>query len=114
MLLDNERSLVAQHHLCNTTLPENAGADMPILRALSIATILLGTPLAAQDSRFAQTPAGKPQLLVDGKPFLVLGIQLNNSSGFPALLGDLAPAIARSHANIVMAPVGWESIEPEE
>jgi len=87
---------------------------MILLRTLSIATMLLGTPLAAQDSRFVPTPAGKPQLLVDGKPFLVLGVQLNNSSGFPAILDDLAPAIARSHANTVMAPIGWESLEPED
>ncbi|MDP1028424.1 DUF5597 domain-containing protein [Sphingomonas sp. KR1UV-12] len=79
--------------------------------------LLLGaaaSPLAAQDSRFVPTPAGKPALQVDGKPFLVLGIQLNNSSGFPTELRRLAPAIARSHANVVMAPIGWETIEPEE
>ena len=87
---------------------------MSIWRAVSIAAFWLGTPLAAQDSRFVSAPAGKPRLLVDGKPFLVMGIQLNNSSGFPAIFHDLAPAIARSHANTVMAPVGWESIEPEE
>jgi len=87
---------------------------MTILRTLSAASLLLAAPLAAQESRFASTPGGKPRLIVDGKPFLVMGIQLNNSSGFPAILHDLAPAIARTHANTVMAPVGWESIEPEE
>jgi len=78
------------------------------------AALAFASPLAAQDSRFVPTPGGKPRLVVDGKPFLVMGIQLNNSSGFPAILHDLAPAIRRSHANTVMAPVGWESIEPEE
>lgn len=60
------------------------------------------------------TPSGKPALEVDGRPFLMLGIQLNNSSGFASELHRLGPAIARSHANVVMAPLGWESIEPEE
>ena len=88
----------------------------PCTRMMAAALLLAGaaTPLAAQDSRFVATAAGKPALHVDGQPFLLLGIQLNNSSGFPAELRRLAPAIARSHANTVMAPVGWESVEPVE
>jgi hypothetical protein len=82
--------------------------------ALLLAGGVVATPLAAQDSRFVATAGSKPALRVDGLPFLVLGIQLNNSSGFPAEMRRLAPAIARSHANTVMAPVGWESVEPVE
>src|SRR5207237_10244781 len=78
------------------------------------ATLLLASPAAAQDSRFVHVEGGKPSLSIDGKPFLVLGIQLNNSSGFPAIFHRLAPAIRRSHANTIMAPIGWESIEPEQ
>ncbi|AIT08236.1 hypothetical protein MC45_13030 [Sphingomonas taxi] len=82
--------------------------------ALLLACGVVAAPLAAQDSRFVATDAGKLALHVDGQPFLLLGIQLNNSSGFPAELRRLAPAIRRSHANTVMAPIGWESVEPVE
>lgn len=71
-------------------------------------------PVQAQESRFVATVAGKPALRVDGQPFLVLAVQLNNSSGFPAEFRKLAPAIRRSNANVVMAPIGWESVEPVE
>jgi hypothetical protein len=84
---------------------------------LAGAALALGsTPIWAQRSRMTAAEAGeaKPSLRVDGAPYLLLGIQLNNSSGFPAEFRRLAPAIARSHANTVMAPVGWESVEPEE
>lgn len=87
---------------------------MTRIAALLAAALLPLAPAAAQDSRFVPTASGKPALTVDGAPFLVLGIQLNNSSGFPAEFHRLAPAIARTHANVVMVPLGWESVEPEE
>ncbi|MBB4153363.1 hypothetical protein GGQ80_001265 [Sphingomonas jinjuensis] len=83
--------------------------------AATIGALLTCTPVAAQQSRMiAGTGGGKPRLEVDGTPFLLLGIQLNNSSGFASQMRRLAPAIARSHANTVMAPVGWEGVEPVE
>jgi hypothetical protein len=51
-------------------------------------------------------------LLVDGKPFLVLGGQINNSSSWPSTIKDVWPAIEGMHANTVEAPVYWEQMEP--
>jgi hypothetical protein len=82
------------------------------LPAMALAATKPATP--APDSRFSQDGTGQKVLTVDGRPFLILGIQLNNSSGFPDRFHALAPAIRRSHANTVMVPLGWESIEPEE
>ncbi|WP_200909335.1 DUF5597 domain-containing protein [Sphingomonas sp. Leaf9] len=88
----------------------------PVWRILAgCAAVALSCPASAQHSRMVASNNGsKPTLEVDGAPYLLLGIQLNNSSGFPAEFRRLAPAIARSHANTVMAPIGWETVEPEE
>jgi hypothetical protein len=56
-----------------------------------------------RDNRFA--------LIVDGKPFFVLGGQINNSSAWPATLPAAWSAAAAMHANTVEAPVYWEQIE---
>lgn len=67
------------------------------------AAAITATSAYAHDSRSVASAGGK-QFTVDGKPYLVLGIQLHNSSGFPTNLRRLAPAIARSGAHTVMAP----------
>lgn len=63
--------------------------------------------------RIADGPA-RPMLLVDGKPFVALAVQANNSSGYPAMLGEVWPAAKAVHANTVMLPLGWEQVEPSE
>ena len=50
-------------------------------------------------------------LIVDGKPFLVLGGQINNSNSWPATLPAAWSAAEAMHANTVEAPVYWEQIE---
>src|SRR5215472_9833205 len=85
------------------------------LRAiLTVALILVGTrsTVAADMPKLAQQD-GRFGFLVDGKPFLVLGVQINNSSGWPASLPEAWPAIEAMHANTVEAPVYWEQMEPQ-
>lgn len=57
---------------------------------------------------------GRYELRVDGKPYLILGAQVNNSSNYPAMLPEVWPAIRMMHANTVAMPVAWEQIEPTE
>jgi hypothetical protein len=55
------------------------------------------------------------QLLVDGKPYLILGGELGNSSAGTAAQADsILPRVAQLHVNTVLMPVAWEQIEPAE
>jgi beta-galactosidase GanA len=57
---------------------------------------------------------GRYALLVDDAPYLVLGAQVNNSSGWPDMLPKVWPAIEFLHANTVEIPVYWEQFEPQQ
>ena len=61
--------------------------------------------LKQKDGRFAMT--------VDGKPFLMLGAQINNSSSWASSLPQVWPALEAMHVNTIEAPVYWEQMEPE-
>jgi hypothetical protein len=55
------------------------------------------------------------QLIVDGKPYLILGGELGNSSAGTAAQADsVLPRLAAMHVNTVLMPVAWEQIEPAE
>jgi beta-galactosidase GanA len=71
--------------------------------------LLAGAPLRAELPRFE----GKA-LLVDGAPFVALGVQANNSSNYPAMLETIWPTMDRLGANTLLIPVAWEQVEPEE
>lgn len=57
---------------------------------------------------------GRHQLLVDGKPFLILGGQAHNSSAWPGMLPNVWAAIKQLHANTLEIPVYWEQIEAQQ
>ncbi|MEH3105479.1 MAG: DUF5597 domain-containing protein [Sphingomonas phyllosphaerae] len=84
---------------------------------LTVLAFLVGTAVHAQS---AGTPhlerRGKAtQLIVDGKPFLVLGGELHNSSSSDlAYMAPIWPRMKAMNLNTVLAPVAWETIEPRE
>ncbi len=57
---------------------------------------------------------GRYALLVDGRPYLVLGGQIHNSSSWPSELPQVWDSMAALHANTLEAPVYWEQFEPRE
>lgn len=55
------------------------------------------------------------QLYVDGKPFVVLGGELGNSSASsPADIARIFPKLQRMNLNTVLVPVYWDMVEPIE
>ena len=69
---------------------------------------------AADTPRIAKSAAGA-QLIVDGKPYLILGGELGNSSaGTAAQADEILPRLAQMHLNTVLMPVAWEQLETTE
>jgi hypothetical protein len=91
------------------------------------AAILCASLFAAASIAAAQQPAATAslphlqkngnvtQLIVDGKPYLVLGGELRNSSSSSVeYMQPIWPKLAAMHLNTVLTPVTWQQIEPEE
>ena len=80
-----------------------------------MAAALAAAPvLAAPDLPHLVSQNGRSALIVDGKPFLMLGAQVNNSANYPAALPNVWPTVDKLGANTIEVPVAWEQIEPTE
>ena len=56
-----------------------------------------------------------PYLAVDGRPFVVVGAEVHNSSSSSKLAIDRSfDAVRQLGANTVLAPVAWDLFEPTE
>lgn len=78
--------------------------------------MVLGAGCAgAQDLPVVRMENGASQMVVHGKPFLMLAGELGNSSAGTAAEADtILPRLAALHFNTVLMPVAWDEIEPTE
>src|SRR5678815_3720830 len=82
-----------------------------------IASTISSVQIHAQQNRqpYLRKQGTATQLIVEGKPFLVLGGELGNSSS--SSLEYMAPIwdrLVKLNLNTVLVPVSWELIEPSE
>jgi hypothetical protein len=64
---------------------------------------------------FLQKKANTTQLIVDGKPFIILGGELGNSSASTVqYMQPVWPKLKAMNLNTILVPVYWELIESEE
>ncbi len=90
------------------------------LRALPTLLLLAGlsaTPLAAQDpaAPHLEKRGVTTQLIVDGKPFIMLSGELHNSSSSSLdYMKPLWPKLTAMGLNSVVTPLSWELVEPVE
>jgi hypothetical protein len=72
-------------------------------------------PASADGIPHLEKRGNATQLIVDGKPFLILGGELHNSSSSSvAYMKSVWPRMTAMRMNTVLLPVAWETIEPEE
>src|SRR5207248_3271701 len=83
-----------------------------LLCVVLLALTLLPNSFAVETPKLIQKD-GRWALLVEGRPYLVLGGQIHNSSAWPSELPRVWKSLEELHANTVEAPVYWEQIEPQ-
>jgi len=80
--------------------------------------VLIGTALSRAQENGAphlEKRGGTTQLIVDGKPFLMLSGELHNSSSSNLdYMKPIWPKLGATGLNTVVTPLSWELIEPAE
>ena len=89
---------------------KTSGSFLLVLIALFFA---LNSAFAVEAPRIEKKD-GRYALMVEGRPYLVLGGQIHNSSAWPSELPQVWDSMAALHANTVEAPAYWEQIEAQE
>jgi beta-galactosidase GanA len=88
--------------------------------ACTAAGLFFAALVSAQQGASSSMPhleqhGGVTQLVLDGKPFLMLAAELHNSSSSSLdYMKDIWPRLAATPMNTVLTPLSWELIEPQE
>lgn len=85
--------------------------------AVALGAALSALAFQAQDTNapHLEKRGAATQLIVDGKPFLMLGAELYNSSSSNLdYMKPVWPRLAEIPLNTVLTPLSWELVEPAE
>lgn len=88
--------------------------SMPILLCFAVSVLLPSARVGAEIPRLEKNGTAT-QLLVDGRPFVMLAGELHNSSASSLeYMEPIWDKLAAMKLNTVLATVSWELIEPQE
>lgn len=83
--------------------------------AAALCAALFAAPAGAAEMPHLQAQGTTKQLIVDDKPFLILGGELANSTASSLdYLNTKWPTLKSVGLNTVIAPVEWDQIEPQQ
>lgn len=90
---------------------KNRFPSLPTLWALLLSSVAA----FAQSAPHLEKRGETTQLIVDGKPYLILGAEIHNSSSSSLDYMETEwPRLAAMGLNTVLTPVSWELVEPTE
>lgn len=100
----------------NKAMTSKSNKSFRGLLAAGLALLVISTTVASGQTSLPrlEKQGTASHLIVDGKPFLILGGELGNSTGEPDYLRQFWPKLKALNLNTVLAPVYWDVIEPRE
>jgi hypothetical protein len=108
-------------HINNSrTRRQELGAIFSLILFLSFSAILPAISQTASNEENRAIPhlakhGAVTQLIVDGKPFLMLAGETGNSSASDLeYMNTIWPKVVKMHLNALVVPVYWELLEPKE
>ena len=98
-----------------TVRPRRLFRPAALLAVLAGCSVAVTLPAQVKERPIPQVTKkdGRYGFMVDGAPYLMLGAQAHNSSGWPGMLPKVWPAVESLHANTLEVPIYWEQFEPK-